>query len=165
MERGVKEELEARRFRAIALIREGVKACEVARMLGVTQGAISQWRSTHEAEGDAGLKARQHPGPKPKLSARQLSELPQVLLAGPGAHGFTTELWTLSRVADVIRRIFGVRYHPAHVWKLLRSLGWSCQKPERLARERNDELVEQWRREEWPLIKKGPSGAAGLSYS
>jgi len=164
-QRGIKQELEARRFRAIALLRDGIKACEVARMLGVTAGAVSQWNSVHEAEGSEGLRSRQHPGPAPKLSEEQKAQVPEILAAGPTTHGFATELWTLSRVAEVIRRRFDVEYHPAHVWKILTALGWTCQKPERLARERNEELVAHWRAQEWPRIKKGPDAAAGLSSS
>jgi transposase len=67
-------------------------------------------------------------------------------------------LWTLPRVAEVIARTFGVRYHPAHVWKILHGEGWSCQKPERRARERNEAAIQRWRTERWPHIKKRSPG-------
>jgi transposase len=77
-----------------------------------------------------------------------------MMLKGAGAFGFSTDLWTLRRVAELIERTFGVRYHPAHVWKVLRGEGWSCQKPEQRARERDEEAIEKWRTERWPHIKK-----------
>jgi len=86
----------------------------------------------------------------------QKEELLRILERGPGAAGYKTELWTLKRVAEVIRRRFGVHYNPCHVWTILVKLGWSCQKPERRARERNEGEIERWRREGWPDIKKSP---------
>jgi transposase len=82
------------------------------------------------------------------------------LLKGATAHGYASQLWTLPRVAEVIVRHFGVRYHPAHVWKLLRACGWSAQKPQRRARERDEAEIEQWRRQRWPHIKKGTPAEA-----
>jgi len=81
-----------------------------------------------------------------------------VLQRGPPAAGYPTELWTLKRMAEVIEKKFGVRYHPGHVWRLLASLGWSCQKPERRARESDEAAIERWRRERWAHIKKRPQG-------
>jgi transposase len=92
------------------------------------------------------------------LSDKQKERLVRILLKGPCAAGFETDLWTCSRVAKVIQNTFGVRYHPDHVWKILKSLGWSCQKPERRARERDEEAIAGWRREIWPELKK----SAGL---
>ncbi len=114
----------------------------------------------HATGGKAGLSAKPQKGPRPKLSPDDLTALEGELLKGPRAHGFPTELWTLARVAEVIERCFRVRYHPCHVWKVLRRMGWSAQKPERRAREQNEEAVRKWREEEWPRIKKGLDGEA-----
>jgi transposase len=84
----------------------------------------------------------------------QKEELQRVLQRGPAAAGYKTELWTLKRAAEVIRRRFGVDYDPSAVWHILEKLGWSCQKPERRARERNEEDIQRWRQEEWPRMKK-----------
>jgi transposase len=100
-----------------------------------------------------GLAAKRHPGPRPRLSEKQKEKLVALLLEGPQAHGYRNDLWTLSRLAQVIENHFGVRYHPAHVWKILHALGWSCQKPERRPKERDDKKIEQWRKETWPHIK------------
>jgi transposase len=90
------------------------------------------------------------------LTVAQHRRLLGLLLQGPRQHGYSTELWTLARVAEVIRRTFGVEYHPSHVWKLLRNLGWSSQKPERRAREQDPAAIAAWRQEQWPRIKKRP---------
>ena len=76
------------------------------------------------------------------------------MLKGARAHGYRTELWTLRRVAEVIRRRFGAQYDPSGVWHVLRNMGWSCQKPERRARERDEERIGRWRKQDWPRIKK-----------
>jgi transposase len=88
------------------------------------------------------------------LDAAQHKELVGILLAGPQAAGFRNDLWTCPRVAQVIERRFGVRYHPAHVWKLLGKLGWSCQQPEQRAREQNERAIRRWRNRDWRRIKK-----------
>lgn len=100
------------------------------------------------------LRAKPQLGKRPQLDATQHQELVEILLAGPRAAGFANELWTCPRVAQVIQRRFGVRYHSSHVWKLLRKLGWSCQKPEQRAREQDEEAVRRWRKCDWPRIKK-----------
>ena len=109
---------------------------------------------TYQAEGMSGLRTRPVPGRPSYLSAGQKSHLAQVLLRGAQAAGYQTELWTLKRIAKVIWKEFQVRYHPNALWHLLRGMGWSCQKPERKAREADDEAVERWRRVDWPRIKK-----------
>jgi transposase len=70
------------------------------------------------------------------------------------ASGYTTELWTTQRIADLITQEFGVRYHADHVGRLMHDLGWSHQKPERRALERDEKAIERWTREEWPRVKK-----------
>ena len=151
---GTSNELEQRRMRAIALLDEGYRPSQVARMVGVTPGAISQWKKRYERDGPQALEARPHPGPTPRLTAKQCDQLARLLLKGPSWHGYPTELWTLRRVAEVIRKRFDVEYDLSAVWRVLQRMEWSCQKPERRARERNDEAIERWRRRDWPRIKK-----------
>lgn len=128
---------------------------EVARLLGVTRSAVQKWRATMCRKGRRGLKGKPQPGPKPRLSPQQCRRLLRILRQGACKAGYLTDLWTCGRVAEVIEHEFKVRYHPAHVWKLLRKENWSCQKPEQRAREADDREMERWRREEWPRIKKG----------
>ena len=154
--KGTPQELERQRFRAIELLQKGYRPYEVAEILGVSRTSITQWKELHQRDGPDGLKAKPHPGPKPKLTDHQRKRLACLLLKGPKAHGFATDLWTLSRVVQVVRKQFGVCYDPSGIWHLLRGMGWSCQKPERRARERNEQAIEQWRKQDWPRIKKNP---------
>jgi transposase len=130
---------------------------EVAEACGVSLSAVKLWKRAWQTHGAEGLAAKPHPGREPFLSARKLAQVEKLLLRGALAAGFDSDLWTCPRVAHLIRERFGVDYHPAHVWKLLRKLGWSCQKPERRARERDEEQIEHWRKVAWPRIKKGAS--------
>ena len=87
---------------------------------------------------------------------RAIEQLRQELLRGPTAHGYRTELWTLQRIAQLIKKMFAVSYHPGHVFKVLQAMDWSCQKPQRRARERNEARIQQWVEEDWLRLKKGP---------
>lgn len=157
--KGSAKELEVRRLLGVKILSEGKSVREVARLIGVWPGSVQRWKEAKKKGGMEALKAKPHPGRKAKLSAKQKEELKRILLKGPRAAGFPTELWTCPRVAEVIERHFGVRFHVDYVWYILRSLGWSCQKPERRARERNEEAIELWRRRRWPHIKKGSKTA------
>lgn len=151
---GKPEELQRQRFQAIHLLRAGHRPSVVAEMLGVSRAAVSQWKTIYERDGPDGLKAKPHPGPKPKLTARQRQTLARLLKQGPRKQGYATELWTLPRVAEMIRQHFGVQYDPSGVWHVLRGMGWSCQKPERRARERDENAIARWRSKDWPRLKK-----------
>ena len=153
-------ELEARRRRAVEMVLSGRGVAEVARLVGVCSRSVSRWVGMHVAGGDAGLDSKPQKGPRPGLSPADLARLEDELLKGPRAHGFPTELWTLSRVAKVIECHFDIAYHPCHVWKVLRRMGWSAQKPERRAREQDEEAVREWREKEWPRIKRGRAAEA-----
>ncbi len=153
---GSPADLEARRRRAVALLDKGLGVREVARQIGCSPMSVSRWQAEVRARGPNALRPKPAPGRPPRVTARQRAKLLKLLLKGAMAHGFRTDLWTLPRVAEVITRTFGVRYHPAHVWKILRGEGWSCQKPERRARERDEAAIQRWRTARWPHIKKRP---------
>jgi transposase len=133
-----------------------MKPAEVARAVGSSRSSVTRWKAMMRRRGVAGLKAKPAPGRPPRLSKLQKRRLVRILLRGPRESGYPTDLWTCPRVAEVIERTFGVHYNPSYVWQILRRLGWTCQKPERQARERDEKAVEQWRREDWPRIKKSP---------
>jgi len=156
---GSKAELEARRFHALQLLDQGLTLRAVADRVGATPGSVFRWRHAYRGAGPAGVRAKRHPGAKPKLSPAQRVALVQVLLEGPQAHGSANALWTLRRVAELIGQQFGVHYHPAHVWRLLRTRGWSPQKPARWARERDEVAIAYWRTTTWPQLKKRRSGS------
>ncbi len=153
---GSPADLEARRRRAVALLDKGLGVREVARQIGCSPMSVSRWRTEVQAGGVEALCPKPAPGRPRRLTPRQRARLLRLLLKGATAHGFSTDLWTLPRVAEVITRTFGVCYHPAHVWRILRGEGWSCQKPERRARERDEAAIQRWRTERWPYIKKRP---------
>ena len=161
--KGSAEELEARRMLGGTLLQQGKGIREVARLLGVTPTSVVRWKQALEEGGLEALTAKPHPGRPPALSAEQKGALEAILRQGPLAAGFATDLWTLDRVAQVIQTHFGVKYHPSHVWRILRGLGWSPQKPERRARERDEDAIAAWRDETWPQVKKKPTTTAGAS--
>lgn len=159
---GTAQQLEKRRRQAIRLLKAGKSLSAVARALSASVSSVFRWVQAYRAKGLRGLQPRPTPGRPPKLSRAQRERLKRVLLKGPLAAGYPTDLWTLKRVAEVITRLFGVEYHPCHVWKLLHSLGWSCQQPERRALQRDERAIAHWKRYRWPHIKKrrkvwGPS--------
>ena len=156
--RGSAEELARRRRRAVALLGEGHSLSAVARRVGAAVSAVWNWRQAVRRRGLKGLQPKPVPGRPRKLTRPQRRRLPGLLLRGAQAHGYRTDLWTLPRVAQVIEREFGVRYHPAHVSRILVEAGWSCQKPERRAVERDEAAIEQWKRYKWVAIKKKPGG-------
>ncbi|MBI5853772.1 MAG: IS630 family transposase [Nitrospirae bacterium] len=155
--------MERRRRQAIRLLRAGKNLSAVARAVSASVSSVFRWDQAYRNKGLKGLRPHPTPGRPPRLSVSQKKRLTTVLVKGPLAAGYRTDLWTLQRVAQMIRKQFGVAYHPCHVWKLLTRLGWSCQKPERRALQRNDVAIAAWKRHRWPHIKKrsptwGPSG-------
>ena len=96
-------------------------------------------------------------GQKPKLEAKQLRQVERVLRRGPQAYGYGTELWTLERVREVIAQLTGVSFHKGHVWRILRKLGWSPQRPTTRARERDEAEIQRWVEQTWPRVKKTPN--------
>jgi transposase len=148
---------EGRRLRAFELKQEeGWSQQDIARALGVGKSAVSQWmKRAREGGGKEALRKRSSPGATPRLSPDQRAKLPGLLEKGAVAHGFRGEVWTCRRVARLIKREFGVGYHPAHVSRILKSLGFSLQKPDRLADQRDEDAIEEWKEERWPELKKG----------
>jgi transposase len=155
LSRGATDWLEGRRLRAWELHKLGWTQRRIAEALGVTQGAISQWlRRVRDAGGVEGLYRRSNKGAKPKLTPEQVGQLPSLLEQGPQAFGWWEDVWTRDRVCALIENRFGVRYHPTQVGHILRKIGWTPQKPVRKAVERDEAAIEQWKREEWPALKK-----------
>ena len=154
---GSTSELAIRRRIAGQLLLEGKGVREVARTVLASPSSVQRWKDTLEEVGWEGLDPKPHPGRTPELTSRQKQLLVELLEKGPLSAGFRNDQWTCPRVADVIRRQFGVRYHADHVRRILHELGWTYQKPEQRARERDEEAIRQWRKRDWPRIKKGPS--------
>jgi transposase len=161
--RGVKRDfdaLERRRLEAVKLLDKGLNQSEVARRLKVSHQTVSRWRKMVENGGAEALAKAGRAGRKPELTADQNVRLVELLKQGPERLGYRTQLWTTARVADLIKREFKVSYHPGHVWKVLRQMRWSCQRPQGRARERNERAIAEWKRRQWPAIKKKPEKKA-----
>lgn len=143
--------MERRRLRAVALVEAGESPNVVARILGIARSSLRRWRRLAR-QGDS-LVAKPALGPKPRLDDRQLARLEALLDEGAVAHGWPNHLWTCKRVALMIQRHFAIRYHPAHVYRILnRRLQWTSQKPQKHARACNDKEVERWIDDDWPRI-------------
>lgn len=147
---------EGRRLRAWELFQAGWQQCHVAKALGVTRGAVSQWIHRATTGGPQALLHRKPPGLRPKLPPEKWPSLLQLLGQGPGAWGFRGEVWTEPRIAEVVRREFGVSYHPSQIGRILKQCHWSRQKPVRRAHQRDEEAIKNWKEEQWPLLKKKP---------
>ena len=159
------EGLERRRMRAVRLFEQGETQSSVARRLRVTRTTAMRWARAWHAAGRPALRAAGRAGRKPRLSSDQVDRVEQALLEGPLEFGYATELWTLPRVAAVIQRLTGVRYHPGHVWRVMRQLGWSLQKPTTRAKERDEEAIARWVKTTWPTLKKTPHAMERRSSS
>lgn len=145
---------EGRRQRAWELHQQGWKQKDIAAALGVTQGAVSQWVKRGRDGGVAALRRRTAPGSSPRLTAEQRTQLVDALAKGAPAFGFIGEVWTTKRIAAIIKELFGVSYHPAHVSRLVRALGQSVQLPVTQATQRDEAAIAAWQHERWPALKK-----------
>ncbi len=153
---GNPRQLEKRRRHAIQLLKQGMKVSAVAKQVGSSHSSVILWRDRWRQDGFKALAPKPTPGRPSKLKSGHRESLTRLLLKGPLQHGYSTDLWTTRRVAEVVKKRLGIQYHPNHVWRLLRGLGWSCQKPEKRALERDERAISRWKREKWPSIKKNP---------
>src|SRR5579862_4239904 len=150
---------EWRRLRAWQLYQQGWKQKDIALALDATQGAVSQWITRAKTAGEHALKRRKAPGAKPKLTPEQKAQLPALLVRGAEAFGFAGTVWTCERIATMLKDEFGVSYHPEYIGCLLRSLGWSYQKPTCRATQRDEQAIQTWTNERLPALKKGRTKA------
>lgn len=156
---------EWRRVRAWELHQAGWRGKDIAAALKVSAGAVSGWLKRARVGGGEALRRRPAPGPTPKLTNEQRAALPDLLAKGAEAYGFVGEVWTTKRVAVVIKRVFGVSYHPAHVSRLLRQQGLSVQQPIRRASQRREAEIAAWRKETWPALQAKPARKTAPSSS
>jgi transposase len=157
--------LEQRRLLGARLLRQGVPQAEVARRVGVHRQSVSRWVQQLERGGQRALKKAGRAGRRPRLRPEDLRCVERGLKRGPQAQGYETSLWTSWRVAHLIEEECGVRYHASQAWRILRQLGWSCQRPVGRALERDEEKIRRWKLQRWPEIKKKPKTNAVPSSS
>lgn len=158
MERGIErlERLRKRRQKAVELFEQGERQANVAHILRVSRQSVSEWWIAWQNHDTKKLQGASEAGRKSRLTREQLKSVEKALLQGATAHGFETDLWSLPRVVAVIYKVTGVGYHPGHVWKILRRMGWSLQRPTLRARERDEKKVRQWKGQTWAAVKKTP---------
>ncbi|HEY1257143.1 MAG TPA: winged helix-turn-helix domain-containing protein [Terracidiphilus sp.] len=151
--------MQERRRRAARLFSVGKRSqAEIARELHISRQSVSRWFEAWQQNKPDWIRGAGRASRRPQLDKTQLKQVDEALRQGAQAHGFATNLWTLSRAAAVIERSTGVHYHPGHVWKILAAMEWSLQRPAKRARERNEEGRRLWRSKRWPTIKKTPVG-------
>jgi transposase len=148
---GTSKQLQKRREQALRLLKEGKSVEEVAVHIKVTERSVYRWQQEQKHPRP---KSERPPGKPAYLTKEQIKKLGQELLKGAYAHGYSEDYWTLDRIGRVIWDLFRVRYTPSGVWRLLNGMGWSCQKVQRLAIQRNDEKIANWKRRVWPQVKK-----------
>ena len=147
---------EYRRMRVWQMHQQGYKQQAIADALGLSQGGVSYIIRRAQEGGEEALQRKKAPGAKPRLNPEQKEELLAKLEQGAEAFGFEGDVWTTKRIAQMIREEFGVSYHHDYIGPLLRSLGWSFQKPVVRATQRDEEAIAAWREERWPELKKSP---------
>jgi transposase len=155
--RGVRrdfEALEQRRLTAIELFGQEWNNSEIGRRLKVANQTVSRWRKQYLAGGPQALRKAGRAGRKPLLSGADQRRLAALLKKRPQQLGYDTPLWTCWRVAHLIEEEFGISYHAGHVWKIVRQLNWSVQRPTDRALERNEAAIEKWKKQRWPAIKQ-----------
>ena len=158
--------LEDRRKQAARLFAAGrLTQAEIARRLEVTRTSVHRWHVAWRRDGPTAWRGAGRAGRRPRLERSDLQVLDRALRAGAATWGFPSDLWTLPRVARVIEKVTGVAYHPGHVWRILRDLNWSRQRPARRAKERNEKAIKQWVAQDWPRLKKTLAGSGPGSSS
>ena len=164
MERGTKrlQRLRKRRQKAIAFFEQGQRQAAVAKVLKVSRQSVSRWYHDWINKDNQAIHGATRAGRKRWLSKEQVAQIQKELLKGAMAHGYSSDLWTLPRVAQVIEMATAVHYHPGHVWRVLRQMGWSLQRPTLRAKERDEQKIRLWKSRTWAKVKKTPkSGGPG----
>jgi transposase len=157
------KELEARRRRGMRMLARGVTQAEVSRACEVTRQTVWCWAQLLKEDPQAWRsRTLGRPG---AMSAAERGKLGKMLIAGAVANGFPTELWTLARIGKLIKREFGHAFSTVHVWRIIRELGFSNQRPTGRALQRDEEAIQSWKTKRWPALKKTPDAREEPSSS
>lgn len=149
-----RQALEQRRVSAIKLYTKGWSQYRIAKRLGVSFEAVSNWVEIYRERGLGGLKTQGPPGPKSPFTHDDRKKLKSAILRGPEAFGYTTGIWTLERIATVIRTLTKISFQTTQTWRIVTALGFSCQKPTTKAKERNESAIANWKLKKYPRLKK-----------
>lgn len=142
------------RLKAAKLFEKNKSQAEVARKFKVTPAAVNYWHKAWEKLGIKGLKSKGHPGFESKLTEEKRVLFKKAILKGPEAYGYQTNLWTLSRLAEVMKKATGVKFKHNRTWQIVRSLGFTSQKPEVKAKQRDEKAIKEWKKKKLPGLKK-----------
>lgn len=149
-----RQAFEQRRLKAIKLYQKGHTQYQIAKTFKVSFEAVSNWVEAYKSKGLKGLKTKGQPGPKSKLTATDRKKLKAAILKGPEAFGYDTGIWTLGRITALIRKLAKATFQTTQTWRIVTSLGFSCQKPVRRAKERNETAIQNWKLKDFPRLKK-----------
>lgn len=155
------EQKEGRRKKGIALLKSGKRPAEVARELNVSRVSVGRWKDAYDKSGIKGVLSTGPLGRRSRLNESQKKKLGRLLLKGAGSCGYHTDLWTLKRINDLVRKHTGESYTPSGLWKLLQEMGFSSQRPTTKAIQRNEEEISRWKKEVWPRVKKKQNAKDG----
>ncbi len=154
-----REQREKVRLKAGKLFTKSVSQAEIARKFKVTPAAVNYWRIDWEKHGKEGLKSKGHPGFKSRLTDDKRLVFKRAILKGPLEYGFETNFWTLSRLASVMKKTTGIKFGHDRTWQIVRELGFTCQKPQVKAAERDEAAIKAWKEKRLPGLKKMGSNA------
>jgi transposase len=167
MPKGMKidhKELESRRLNALEFHKRGVWQSEISRRLSVSRQTVSRWILAYKSEGKKALVWNGKKGRPRKLAEPGIKRIEKALLLGPKAFGYKNDLWTLRRIGKLIKDRENITYDQATVWRLLKKMNWSPQRPAKKAIQRDETAIETWRKKRWPQVKKKPENS-GPKYS
>lgn len=153
------KEMEARRLRAIPYFKTQRSERWIGEKLGVSGPTAHEWKVAWKKKGAEGLRAGRY-GRVSLLSSKKERQVRQHILKGAGANGFAGDYWTLKRLTIGVKRWVRIEYRERSIWHVLKRLGFSCQKPQKRARERDEKAIKTWLAKTWPEIKKGASNMA-----
>ena len=148
------KEMKQRRVKGARLLQSGIHPAEVARRVGVSRQSVMRWERRLDAGGMKHIATVGQRGRRRQLSEAQLEELAKLLKAGAIAAGYSNELWTLPRIGALVEARFGVKFTDSGVWRNLRHMGWSVQRPTGQARQRDEQAITTWKKRRWPALKK-----------
>lgn len=149
------KKLEERRLKAGRLFASGRHSqAEIARMLSVSSAAVCKWHAAWSAKKEKGLRSKGRPGRTSTLTDEKKLGLKKMIIAGPAKAGYSTDFWTVDRIRDAARKKVHIAFSRTYVWQTVLSLGFSVQKPEQRAKERNEKAIQDWKLNTFPKLKK-----------
>ena len=142
------------RERAVRSVHDGESPEVVARIIGISRSTIYGWLAQYRRGGWSALKAKPLFGRPPKLDGKKLKWVyDTVTQKNPMQLKFAFALWTREMVARLIKVKFNISLSPVSVGRLLAQLGITCQRPLHRALERDEALVRQWLKQDYPRIR------------